>query len=206
MRRIHPEILTAEQRELLPLVKSFSKDFGLVGGTAIAIFIGHRRSIDFGLFTDKEFDNWKIRRKILQFKKIDSVLRDEDGQYTVVIHKVRFTFFCYPFKISFSSNFDKVIGLPDLLTLAAMKAYALGRRAKWKDYVDLYFVMKDYYDISKVIKKARLIYGAEFNEKLFRAQLSYFKDIDYSEKVDFMEGFEIADEIIKRRLIDFSLA
>ena len=206
MRRIHPEILTAEQLELLPLVKSFSKDFGLVGGTAIAIFIGHRRSIDFDLFTDKEFDNWKIRRKILQFKKIDSVLRDEDGQYTVVIHKVRFTFFCYPFKISFSSNFDKVIGLPDLLTLAAMKAYALGRRAKWKDYVDLYFVMKDYYDISKVIKKARLIYGAEFNEKLFRAQLSYFKDIDYSEKVDFMEGFEIADEIIKRRLIDFSLA
>ena len=153
MRRIHPEILTAEQLELLPLVKSFSKDFGLVGGTAIAIFIGHRRSIDFDLFTDKEFDNWKIRRKILQFKKIDSVLRDEDGQYTVVIHKVRFTFFCYPFKISFSSNFDKVIGLPDLLTLAAMKAYALGRRAKWKDYVDLYFVMKDYYDISKVIKK-----------------------------------------------------
>ena len=206
MRRIHPEILTAEQLELLPLVKSFSKDFGLVGGTAIAIFIGHRRSIDFDLFTDKEFDNWKIRRKILQFKKIDSVLRDEDGQYAVVIHKVRFTFFCYPFKISFSSNFDKVIGLPDLLTLAAMKAYALGRRAKWKDYVDLYFVMKDYYDISKVIKKARLIYGAEFNEKLFRAQLSYFKDIDYSEKVDFMEGFEIADEIIKRRLIDFSLA
>ena len=206
MRRIHPEILTAEQLELLPLVKSFSKDFGLVGGTAIAIFIGHRRSIDFDLFTDKEFDNWKIRRKILQFKKIDSVLRDEDGQYAVVIHKVRFTFFCYPFKISFSSNFDKVIGLPDLLTLAAMKAYALGRRAKWKDYVDLYFVMKDYYDISKVIKKARLIYGAEFNEKLFRAQLSYFKDIDYTEKVDYLKGFEVDEEIVKKELTDFSLS
>lgn len=206
MLKTHPEILTKNQLELLPLVKSFSRDFGLVGGTAIAIFIGHRRSIDFDLFTDKEFDNWRIRRNILRFKKIDGVLRDEDGQYTVVIHKVRFTFFCYPFKISFSRNFDKVIGLPDLLTLAAMKAYALGRRAKWKDYVDLYFVMKEYHDISKIIKKARLIYGAEFNEKLFRAQLSYFKDIDYSEKVDFMKGFEVADEIIKKRLIDFSLA
>ena len=206
MRRIHPEILTAEQLELLPLVKSFSKDFGLVGGTAIAIFIGHRRSIDFDLFTDKEFDNWKIRRKILQFKKIDSVLRDEDGQYTVVIQKVRFTFFCYPFKISFSKNFDKVIKLPDLLTLAAMKAYALGRRAKWKDYVDLYFVMKDCYDIHKVIKKTGHIFGSEFNEKLFRAQLSYFKDIDYTEKVDYLKGFEVDDEIVKKELTDFSLS
>lgn len=206
MLKTHPEILIENQLELLPLVKSFSSDFGLVGGTAIAIFIGHRRSIDFDLFTDKEFDNWRIRRNILRFKKIDGVLRDEDGQYTVVIHKVRFTFFCYPFKISFSRNFDKVIGLPDLLTLAAMKAYALGRRAKWKDYVDLYFVMKDYYDISKVIKKARRIYGSEFNEKLFRAQLSYFKDIDYTEKVDYLSGFEIDDEIIKKELTDFSLS
>lgn len=206
MRRIHPEILTTEQLELLPLVKSFSKDFGLVGGTAIAIFVGHRRSIDFDLFTDKEFDNWKIRRKIFQFKKIDSVLRDEDGQYTVVIQKVRFTFFCYPFKISFSKNFDQVINLPDLLTLAAMKAYALGRRAKWKDYVDLYFIMKDYHDIHKVIKKTRHIFGAEFNEKLFRAQLSYFKDIDYTEKVDYLKGFEVDDEIVKKELTDFSLS
>ena len=206
MRRIHPEILPAEQLELLPLVKSFSKDFGLVGGTAIAIFVGHRRSIDFDLFTDKEFDNWKIRRKILQFKKIDSVLRDEDGQYTVVIQKVRFTFFCYPFKISFSKNFDKVIKLPDLLTLAAMKVYTLGRRAKWKDYVDLYFVMKDCYDIHKVIKKTGHIFGSEFNEKLFRAQLSYFKDIDYTEKIDYLKGFEVGDEIIKKELTDFSLS
>ena len=35
--------------------------------------------------------------------------------------------------------------MPDLLHLAAMKAYALGRRAKWKDYVDLYFILKDFY-------------------------------------------------------------
>ncbi|MCB6599156.1 hypothetical protein LI118_17050, partial [Erysipelatoclostridium ramosum] len=72
------------------------------------------------------------------------------------------------------------IKLPDLLTLAAMKAYALGRRAKWKDYVDLYFAMKDYFPISAIVKKAKGIFGAEFNEKIFRAQLAYFKDIDYS--------------------------
>jgi hypothetical protein len=40
----------------MPLIKSFSQDFGLVGGIAIALHIGHRRSIDFDLFTKKEFE------------------------------------------------------------------------------------------------------------------------------------------------------
>ena len=57
---MHKEILTKEQLEILPLLKIFSKDFGLVGGTAIAFHIGHRRSIDFDLFTDKVFKNQHI--------------------------------------------------------------------------------------------------------------------------------------------------
>ena len=48
--RIHKEILTKEQVELLPIVAYFSKNFGLVGGTAIALMIGHRESLDFDLF------------------------------------------------------------------------------------------------------------------------------------------------------------
>jgi len=53
---LHKEILTKKQIEIMPLIKSFSQDFGLVGGTAIALHIGHRRSIDFDLFTKKEFE------------------------------------------------------------------------------------------------------------------------------------------------------
>ncbi len=44
------EILTKEQIELLPLLKTFKQEFFLVGGTAIALHIGHRRSVDFDLF------------------------------------------------------------------------------------------------------------------------------------------------------------
>ena len=47
---MHKEIFTKEQTDLLPLIKEFSKDFILVGGTAIALHIGHRQSIDFDLF------------------------------------------------------------------------------------------------------------------------------------------------------------
>lgn len=201
----HREILTQEQIKLLPMVKFFAKDFGLVGGTAIAFHLGHRRSIDFDLFSLKEFDNQKIRRRILRFQRLFRVLRDESGQYTIVIHDVRFTFFHYPFKINFSKNFNDVVRMPDLLTLAAMKAYALGRRAKWKDYVDLYFVMKKCGGIQKVIKKAKRIFTHDFNEKLFRSQLAYFKDIDYTEKVIYLKGFETSDKVIKDALVKFSL-
>ena len=108
--------------------------------------------------------------------------------------------------IGFTRNFANVINLPDLLILAAMKAYALGRRAKWKDYVDLYFIMKDCHDIHKIIKKTKRVFGSEFNEKLFRAQLCYFDDMDYTEQVDYLEGFEVADEVIKKKLTEFSLS
>lgn len=203
---MHKEILTKEQIKLLPLAKEFSKVFFLVGGTAIALHIGHRRSIDFDLFTAKEFDNAKIRKEIVKARKIDRVFRDETGQYTMGVLGVRLTFFQYPFLIEASENFESMITMPDLLTLSAMKAYALGRRAKWKDYVDLYFVMKKYHGIGRIIKKAKQIFGAEFNEKMFRAELAYFKDVDYSEKIIYMKGFEVPDNIVKKCLIDFSLS
>jgi len=199
------EILTAEQMDLLPMVKSFGADFGLVGGTAIALHLGHRRSIDFDLFSLKEFKNGEIRKKILKFNQIDRVLRDETSQFSLQIKSVRFTFLTFPYPIIFSEDLEKIIKLPDLLSLAAMKAFALGRRAKWKDYVDLYFIARQNNGLKEICAKAQEIFGQEFNEKLFRTQLAYFSDINYSEAVIFMPGFEISDEKIKQELIEVSL-
>ena len=204
--RAYKEILTDEQKKILPLVGKFAKDFGLVGGTAIALNIGHRRSIDFDLFSLKEFDNYQIKRKISKNYKIESTINDEEGQYTVLIRGVRFTFLYYPYKISFSEKFNNVIKFPNLLTLATMKAFALSRRANWKDYVDLYFIMKDYFSLNEISKQGGKIFGKEFNEKIFRESLAYFKDINYGEKVIFMPGFEVSDTIIKKRLTKISLS
>jgi len=52
----HKEILSDEQTKLLPLVQKFKRKFYLVGGTSIALYIGHRRSIDFDLFTSSKID------------------------------------------------------------------------------------------------------------------------------------------------------
>ncbi len=202
---MHNQILTETQSKLLPIVQLFSRDFGLVGGTAIALHLGHRESIDYDLFTFEEFINQKIRRKISRVIKIDEVIRDETGQFTLMIQGVRFTFFEFPYPIDYSESFGDIVKLPDLLTLAAMKAFALGRRAKWKDYVDLYFILKAHHTVSEITAKGVEIFGNEFNEKIFRVQLAYFKDIDYSEQVVYKEGFLTADEIIKKALVEFSL-
>lgn len=202
---LHKEILSAEQTALLPVLKLFSDDFGLVGGTAIGLHLGHRESIDFDLFTYDDFQNQKIRRKILSAAKINNVIRDETGQYTLMINNIKVTFFHYPYKINYSESVNEIINMPDLLSLAAMKAFALGRRAKWKDYVDLYFILKANHTVAEITAAGVELFGHEFNEKIFRTQLAYFEDIDYSEQVVFKKEFKTDDEIIKKALVEFSL-
>ncbi len=203
---MHLEILNEQQVKLLPILKSFNKDFCLVGDTAIALHIGHRKSVDFDLFSFKSINGLSIQRKVLQVKRnVERVFVDEQGEFTVLIDGVKVTFLQYPFKFDFQEGIE-VIKLPDLLTLAALKAYALGRRAKWKDYVDMYFILSNYFSMKAVVQKTSIIFGNSFNEKIFREQLAYFKDIDYSERVEYVKGFEVADGTIKRALIEFSLS
>lgn len=203
---MHKEILTEEQVRLFPLVKKFQKQFGLVGGTAIALHIGHRHSIDFDLFSMKPFQNASIRKIIIKHgSKITAVSKDEAGQFTCLVDGVQLTFLYYPFPIEFLHQFDHVLRMPDLLTLAAMKAYALGRRARWKDYVDLFFILNSYHSIKQVVKKARHIFGNEFNERIFREQLGYFDDIDDSEHVTFLPGCEVSQKKIHTELLRLSL-
>lgn len=202
---IHKEVLTKNQVAIIPLVKIFAKEFGLVGGTAVALQIGHRRSIDFDLFSLKEFGNISIKNIISkQGWKIERTLRDELDCLTVVVSGVQLTFFHYPFEIKFVNNFED-IKIPDLAALAAMKAYALGRRAKWKDYIDLLFILKKHGSIKDITSKGEEIFGKEFNERLFREQLSYFDDIDYSETIEFLPGFETDQDEAKKELIKFAI-
>lgn len=135
---MHKEIFNQNQTELLPLVEQFKREFYLVGGTAIALHIGHRRSIDFDLFKYSPLKPKSIIQKISDSKYPYNVTRRVTEQLNVTINEVKFTFYQYPFKMNASENLENILRLPSLLDLAAMKAYALGRRSKWKDYVDLY--------------------------------------------------------------------
>jgi len=192
---MHPEIFSKGQIELLPYLKKFSRSFYMVGGTAIALHLGHRRSIDFDLFTPARLVKHRIRNKLSEvpFSKV-TIFEDFD-QLHLYVNSIKLTFFSFPYPIEHSVKVDSFISIPSLITLASMKAFALGGRAKWKDYVDLYFILKDHYTVEDICSVASANFGQMFSEKLFREQLAFFKDIDYSEPVEYVSTPVPEDEI-----------
>ena len=200
-----PDILTESQKAILPHLESFTSDYYLVGGTAIALYLGHRKSIDFDLFTQGKIkprliNAWKEK---LPYSPIQTLFESGD-EIHFIISDVKVTFMQFPYKLK-SANHIHGLSMSSLLSLAAMKAYALGGRAKWKDYVDLYFIMKDHYSIKEIIKKADELFGSSFNGRFFRQQLSYFDDINYTEKVEFLVE-PVPDNIMTEFLTEISFS
>jgi len=202
-----PAILNKNQLELLPLIKEFSGEFYLVGGTAIALHLGHRRSIDFDLFKTKSFNPKKVVDKIQKHFPSYKTIYKESNQLHLLVNNVKLTFFEYGFDIPHKTKFKNIITLPTLSDLAAMKAYALGRRAKWKDYVDLYFILKNGISIEDISTKATEIFGELFSKKMFLQQLCYFEDIDHSEAVEYMakalSNKEVEDYLTETAITNF---
>lgn len=201
---MHPEIFSNNQVELLPYIKKFERSFYMVGGTAIALHLGHRRSIDFDLFTQSKLVKSRIKVKLREIPFVQVNLFEDSDQLHLMINNVKVTFFSFPYPIRHEIKIENCVSIPSLLTLSSMKAFALGRRAKWKDYVDLYFILKDHYSIEEVSKEADLNFGQLFSEKLFREQLAFHKDIDYSEPVEYLST-PVPEEEIKNFLIEKSI-
>jgi hypothetical protein len=192
---MHKEIFSDNQLKLLPLVKEFKHGYYLVGGTAIALYLGHRRSIDFDLFKYSAINPKLIISKITSHKFKFQVTRRVSEQLNIIVNGVTFTFFNYPYTIEAKCNFENIVRMPALLDLAAMKAFALGRRSKWKDYVDLYFLLKDHFTITQISTRGVEIFDQLFSEKLFRAQVCYFNDINYDEPVEYLVDPPLEEEI-----------
>ena len=205
---MHKEILSEKQLELLPLIAQFGREYYLAGGTAVALHIGHRRSIDFDLFKCSSLNHKKNLSRISDFGLQYDVTRRVADQMNVTVGDVKVTFLEYPFNVEAQIRFENIIRIPELIDLSAMKAYALGRRSKWKDYVDLYYILKDHFSFGQIAKRASEIFDQLFSEKLFRAQLSYFDDIDYSEQVEYVNTAAPEEEIrafLKERSLEVKI-
>ncbi len=203
--KINYDILSTEQKDILPDIQDINKNFLLVGGTAIALHLGHRKSIDFDFFSEQEFDMDSLKNQLRKNLSFDKILIDKANEFTFISKGVKITYLYYPFPIK--SNLTQAehnLQLPDITTLLAMKIYALSRRSKWKDYVDIYFGLK-HITLDEIITKAKTIFGTELNEKIIRTQLAYFKDIDYTEEVIYMSRHNTSKENIQNHLTEISL-
>ena len=160
------------------------RDFGILGGgTALALLLNHRISYDFDIFCLKP-----IKKKVsLLVKNIFNdvsfdVLVDSSDELTVDLEGLKLTFLYYPFKKEFEEIKTESISLFDVRDLATAKAYAVGRRGVWRDYFDIYFLLKSReVDLESLLKMSKDRYRSLFSEKLFLEQLCYFDDIsDFS--------------------------
>ncbi len=202
---MHLEILNKEQLEILPFIKKYTKSYYLVGGTAIALHIGHRRSVDYDLFIEDGINVLGIKKQVAVSGFLSNVIVQKADQIHFTINRVKLTFFQFPFSVPADNYYESYFRIPDLLSLAAMKAFALGGRGKWKDYVDLYFIIKHHSSIKEICNKAIQLFSGVFNPALFCKQLCYFDDISFEEQVEFMPGFEVGENEVKEFLVDAAL-
>ena len=158
-------------------------DFYLAGGTALTLQIGHRISVDFDLFTEKEI----LKSHLSLVKKVfrDSVIAvsvNNSEELTLFIDEVKVTFLAYPFPVVLDFVVFEKMPMLDIKELAATKAYTIGRRGSYRDYVDLYFVLSEKMILlEEILELAKKKYAHEFNGRLFLEQMAYLDDIDDTE-------------------------
>ncbi len=176
---MHPEALNEESLKLSPFFRHFS-DFYLAGGTALALQIGHRISVDFDFFTQKEIPknlSDKLKKDFSQYQVNISV--DNPEELTVFVSGIKITFVKYPFPVIQPLVDYEGIKLLKIEEIGATKAYVIGRRGDFKDYVDLYYILSENYSsLEKIINLAEIKYESEFNSRLFLEQLVYLEDVE----------------------------
>lgn len=199
MSKLHLELLDEKRKEAFFKLKEFRGVGLLGGGTAIALQIGHRKSFDFDVLSKNPINKNLLRKvsSVFSSHKME-VLIDTMEEATVILDsEVKITFLFFPFKPLHKAIDTDSLSFLNLKDLASNKAYAIGRRGTWRDYVDIFFLIKAGISLEKIIEEAETRFDRNFSEKLFLEQLSYFGDIkDFT--IDFAKK-----EISQEEIMDF---
>ena len=180
MSKLHFEIFDPQQFEIFHRLPDVVERGYLVGGTALALQIGHRRSYDFDIALPDEVSPTLL--KTLNTGYSDFRLRtavDSKAELTLILHEAtKLTFFAFPFPPLHPPVSIGTIPLYSLADLASNKAYVLGRMGEWKDYVDLYFLLEHVgLKLKTILSETSRRFAGNFDEKLFWEQLVYWKDL-----------------------------
>jgi hypothetical protein len=200
MSSIHLDILDAERKETFLGLKNFKNKGCLAGGTALALQIKHRLSFDFDVFLDREIRDSDLRALKRKFLIKEIGLNTSEQLDVITSYFIKITLVYYRYPALFSLIKTDSISLLSVKDIAADKAHTIGRRGKWRDYVDMFFLLKQkQLSINGVIKLAQRKFKEEFNAKKFLEQLTYFEDLDKFE-ISFI-GKKYSEKSIKTYFI-----
>lgn len=149
----------------------------------MALQIGHRISVDFDFFCDKEID----KRLFPKVKKVFSghamrLAVSNVDELTLFVDEIKVTFFNYQYEPLLAMVPYEGIRMLDKKEIAASKAFTIGKRGAYKDYVDLYFLLSGgHTTLQEIIALANKKYKDDFNDRLFLEQLVYMDDVPEAE-------------------------
>jgi hypothetical protein len=163
--------------------KRFPEHFVLYGGTALALRLGHRQSLDFDFFSSAPFTAHELSAA-LPFLQGAEILQSEANTLVVRIDRDG------PVTVSFFGNLsfgqletpDRVasagIKIASLADLMATKLRAVFQRSESKDYIDIATMIRAGVSLPAGLGGAITLFGANFNPALPLKALTYFRDGD----------------------------
>jgi len=176
------DILPPAQRRLWDELAAIPAEFVLYGGTAIALHLGHRESVDFGFFGNRAFD---VMQPTLGISLLAGATITQRAPNTLSCTLdrggvVKLSFFGLPGVPRLQAPLiapDNGLQVASLLDLAGMKASVVQMRAEVKNYLDLDAILADgRVDLPLALASARAIYGSQFNPQITLKSLTYFED------------------------------
>lgn len=181
---LHRDRLPKAQQTLWPALAEFRNAFVLYGGTALALQLGHRESVDFDFFCSRSFQPGTL---VSQFPLLQGteILQSSPDTFTV-LKSGRFD----AVKLSFSGGLnlarvntpltsaDNGLKIASLLDIAGTKIKVLQDRAELKDYLDVLALLENGIGIEDAIRAAMTIYGESFNPMVSLKALTWFEDAD----------------------------
>jgi len=120
---------------------NFLKDYYLAGGTALALQLGHRQSIDLDWFIQKNIKTKELIKKLSKIGKFELV-NEEENTVEGILDKVKVGFMTYPYSLLRKKiKYSRKVYLADQMDIAIMKLGAIAGRNTKKDFIDLYFFL-----------------------------------------------------------------
>jgi hypothetical protein len=178
----HFEVLDKETKNNLKILSraSFIGDgnFYLAGGTGLALQIGHRRSYDLDFFAQKEFDESRL---IQQISLLGNFQLEKKAPQSVIgaLNNTKVSFLGYRYPLLLPLREALNINVADILDIACMKIDAIASRGTKRDFIDIYFVVKELLPLKEIFKKFSEKYASlRYNLIHIKKSLVYFTDAE----------------------------
>ena len=190
---IHPQTL-----QLLKDLQDLEslKEYILVGGTSLALQIGHRISIDLDLFAYSDKDVSPILEEINQFGRI-RVVNQTAKILNLFIDEIKVDLVSYRYDFLNPPLLEDGLRLASIQDIAAMKLSAIAGRGSRKDFIDLYFIL-DQFNLSQLFE----FYNSKFPDGidfLVFKSLTYFEDAELEPMPKMLETINWDD--VKKKII-----